>query len=61
MKKTPLILEELLFWLRGRFSLTEEEKVWMLLVLILCWIGLAGRYFYLTKPASQPIEEVRRL
>jgi hypothetical protein len=61
MKKTPLILEELLIWLRGRFSLTDEEKVWILLVLILCWIGLAGRYFYLTKSLPQPIEEVRRL
>ena len=47
MKKKPLILEELIIWLRGRFTLTDEEKTWMLLVLIICWVGLAGRYFYL--------------
>jgi hypothetical protein len=47
MKKRPLILEELIIWLRGRFTLTDEEKTWMLLILIICWVGLAGRYFYL--------------
>ena len=47
MKKRPLILEELIIWLRGRFTLTDEEKTWTLLILIICWVGLAGRYFYL--------------
>jgi hypothetical protein len=47
MKKRPLVLEELIIWLRGRFTLTDEEKTWMLLILIICWVGLAGRYFYL--------------
>lgn len=47
MKKRPLILEELMIWLRGRFTLTDEEKTWILLILVTCWAGLAGRYFYL--------------
>lgn len=56
MKKKPLILEELQIWLEGRFTLTEEEKLWLLLVLIICWTGLLGRYFYLHHPsAPQPI------
>jgi|GEM_PF-1685620 len=47
MKKRPRILDELLIWLNGRFTLTDEEKTWILLVLVICWFGLAGRYFYL--------------
>jgi hypothetical protein len=47
MKKKPLILEELIIWLRGRFSLTGEEKIWMLLILVICWVGLVSRYFYI--------------
>jgi len=47
MKKPPLFVEELMIWLRGRFSLTQEEKIWMLLILIICWIGLMVRYLYL--------------
>jgi hypothetical protein len=35
MKKKPPFLEELMIWLRGRFTLTDEEKVWMLLILII--------------------------
>ena len=60
MKKKPLILEELIIWLRGRFSLTNEEKVWMLLILIICWAGLVSRYFYLKNqiPTAVQIEEV---
>lgn len=60
MKKKPLFIEELMIWLRGRFTLTEEEKTWMLLILVICWAGLAVRYFYLRNlPPPQPIEEVR--
>lgn len=61
MKKKPLILEELMIWLRGRFSLTAEEKVWMLFILIICWVGLVSRYFYLkhqSPPVTVSIEEV---
>lgn len=60
MKKKPLIVEELIIWLRGRFTLTDEEKTWMLLILIICWVGLLSRYFYLKhQPPPQQIEEVR--
>lgn len=47
MKKLPPMLDELWIWLRGRFSLTSEEKFWLLLFLIIVWTGLLGRYFYL--------------
>ena len=47
MKKKPLFLEELILWLKGRFTLTDEEKRWTLLILIICWAGLVTRYFYL--------------
>jgi hypothetical protein len=65
MKNKPLILEELLIWLRGRFTLTGEEKIWILLVLVICWAALAGRYFYLRNQKTEPlppqkIEEVLR-
>ena len=63
MKKKSVILEELLIWLRGRFTLTSEEKFWILLILVICWVGLVSRYFYLKnhKPerlTPQEIEEV---
>jgi len=54
MKKKPLIIEELIIWLRGRFSLTGEEKTWLLLILIICWAGLVSRYFYIKN--QQPPE-----
>jgi hypothetical protein len=60
MKKKPLILDELILWLRGRFSLTDEEKIWLLFILVICWVGLVSRYFYLrNQPAPQAIEENR--
>ncbi|MGE4488882.1 MAG: hypothetical protein AB7E95_04965 [Kiritimatiellales bacterium] len=53
-KKRPIILEELIIWLRGRFTLTSEEKFWLLLILIICWTGLVARYFYQARqPAVQ--------
>jgi len=55
MKKKPLFLEELSIWLRGRFSLTGEEKVWMLLILIICWAGFVSRYFYLKNQQPEPL------
>jgi hypothetical protein len=60
MKKKPLFIEELMIWLNGRFTLTDEEKNWILLVLIICWVGLAGRYFYLKNqppPAATMIKD----
>jgi hypothetical protein len=60
MKKKPLILEELIIWLRGRFSLTDEEKIWMLLILVICWVGLVARYFYIKNqppPAAVIMED----
>ena len=53
--KKPVLLDELLIWLRGRFTLTNEEKVWLLLVLIICWVGLTGRYFYLKNQRPEPL------
>lgn len=47
MKKLKLIAQELFIWARGRFSLTGEEKFWLLIVLIILWTGLLGRYLYL--------------
>lgn len=60
MKKSVL-LDELLIWLRGRFTLTGEEKFWLLLVLIIVWTGLIARYVYLTnqKPEVLSPQEVR--
>jgi len=58
MKKKPLILEELIIWLRGRFTLTDEEKTWILLILVICWFGLAGRYFYLKNQKSPETAEM---
>lgn len=63
MKKWPPILEELLIWVRGRFSLTDEEKTWLLLFLVICWTGLLGRYFYLRNQTSEPLnaQQVQQL
>lgn len=63
MKKLPPILEELFIWVRGRFSLTGEEKFWLLLFLIIVWTGLLGRYAYLKgrKPGSLTPQQVEQL
>ena len=55
MKKKSLILEELLIWLRGRFTLTGEEKIWLLLILIICWVGLLGRYIHLKNQTAEAL------
>jgi hypothetical protein len=55
MKKKPVILEELIIWFRGRFSLTAEEKFWLLLILLICWAGLVGKYFYLKNQNPEPL------
>ena len=55
MKKRPLLLEELFIWIRGRFTLTHEEKLWMLIFLIIVWTGLLGRYFYLESQSAEPL------
>lgn len=47
MKKLLAMFDELFIWIRGRFTLTDEEKLWLLLLLIILWTGLLGRYFYL--------------
>ncbi len=61
--KKPLLLEELAIWLRGRFTLTGEEKVWLLLILIICWVGLLGRYTYLKtqQPEALSPQEVQAM
>ena len=63
MKKRSVILEELWIWIRGRFSLTGEEKLWLLVFLVICWTGLLGRYFYLQNQqpellTSQQVEQL---
>lgn len=55
MKKQPLILEELIIWMRGRFSMTGEEKWWLLIILIILWTGLLGRYFHLKTRQPEPL------
>jgi len=57
MKKLPPMIEELLIWIRGRFTLTGEEKVWLLLILIILWAGLLGRYFYLKNQTAEPLTQ----
>lgn len=47
MKKFHPVIQEIGIWLRGRFSLTSEEKFWLLLFLIILWAGLLGRYLYM--------------
>ncbi len=63
MKKRPVLLEELLIWIRGRFSLTGEEKLWLLIFLVICWTGLLGRYFYLRsqQPELLSAQQVEQL
>jgi uncharacterized membrane protein YpjA len=58
MKKRSLILEELIIWLRGRFTLTDEEKTWLLMILVICWAGLVVRYFYLKDQTAQQTAEI---
>ena len=53
MKKLSPIFDELFIWIRGRFTLTGEEKVWLLLILIILWTGLLGRYFYLKNQTAE--------
>lgn len=60
MKNKPQIFEELMIWLRGRFSLTGEEKVWLLLILVICWAGLVSRYFYQKHQTAQQIDALIR-
>lgn len=61
--KRPVILEELILWLRGRLSLTDEEKVWLLLLLIIIWVGLLGRYAHLKNKSPEPLtpQQVEKL
>jgi len=63
MKKKPILLEELQIWLRGRFTLTSEEKRWLLLVLAIFWVGLTARYIYLKnqKPETLSPQEVQAI
>ena len=58
--KKPILIDELLVWLRGRFTLTNEERFWLLLILIIFWVGLTGRYFHLKNqtPEIVSIEEL---
>ncbi len=58
--KKPVLLDELLIWARGRFTLTGEEKVWLLLILIICWTGLLARTIHIKnqKPERVSIEEL---
>jgi hypothetical protein len=55
MKKLRLIMDELVIWTRGRFSLTGEEKFWLLVVLIIVLTGLLGRYAYLQNQPADPL------
>lgn len=45
-------MNALLNWARGRFSMTPEEKFWLLVVLIIAWTGLLGRYVYLKNQSA---------
>jgi hypothetical protein len=55
MKKRLAVFDELFIWTRGRFTLTDEEKLWLLLLLIILWTGLLGRYFYLKGQTEEPL------
>lgn len=55
MKKMTAPFEELFIWVRGRFTLTGEEKVWLLIILIILWAGLLGRYFYLKGQTAETL------
>lgn len=51
------MIEELVIWMRGRFSLTNEEKLWLLLFLVILWAGLLGRYFHLKNQTAEPLSD----
>jgi len=53
MKKRTVILEELLLGLRNRFTLTQEEKKGLLFILIIFWVGLLARTFYLKEQTRE--------
>jgi cytoskeletal protein RodZ len=55
MKKNHPVFQEIGIWLRGRFSLTGEEKFWLLLFLIIVWFGLLGRYLHLKNRKAEPL------
>jgi hypothetical protein len=55
MKKRPVLIDELIIWLRGRFSLTDEEKLWLLVLLVICWAGLLGRTLSTRSQSSEPL------
>lgn len=61
--KIPDIFQELFIWIRGRFTLTGEEKIWLLLILIILWTGLLGRYFYLKNQTAETLthQQMERL
>ncbi len=63
MKKLPPLIEELIIWARGRFSMTGEEKLWLLIILIILWTGLLGRYIHLRtrQPELLSPQQVERL
>lgn len=54
-KRKSIILEELKIWLKGRFTLTSEEKFWLLLVLFICWVGLTARYIHDENKSTAPL------
>lgn len=54
--KKPAIFTELLIWARGRLAMTPEEKGWLLLVLILVWIGLTARALHRNAQPEMPVE-----
>jgi hypothetical protein len=54
-RKIHPALDELRIWLRARFSLTDEEKRWILLILAILWVGLLGRYIQLHRQPPQPL------
>jgi len=55
MKRVSPLLDELRTWLRGRLSMTGEEKVWLLMILVIIWVGLLGRYLHLKNQTAEPL------
>ncbi len=53
--KNKDLFNELTLWVRGRFSITNEEKGWILLILLIVFVGLIGRHAYLKKQTSHPL------
>ncbi len=45
-RKNSILIEEIIIWFRSRFTLTGEEKNWILLILLILWVGLVARYFH---------------